>query len=848
MQAVIRWCLEIDPANRPSSAVDVVEMLRGGGTPAGGADAARVPAPELILARRHEISLTPRVAATVAAAAIAAALMITPQVDQLTHLNGALPEPPGRLSERARVLLAITHGAAAVNRGDHAFGFLPDTSRQPRDATRPRPLLFAYRHHDGTLMPSNLFRVVTLTDPPSGQPGMASVILDSSGRLRAFDGTASVRSIGSRDTDWRWWFEMAGLGAQDYVASDPGPSIGTPHDRQFAWRHAADRDAPVVRAATLDGMPVYFGVGDENASPAIGGAAAVFSTHRTAAGEAFFWSAIAIGFVGATLLALRNLRRHRGHREAANRVAVFAALVGIAIGLLRAHHVPDVVEETSFVLGLSGWCVMWAVFCWVCYLAIEPPLRRHAPHVLAAWTRLLSGRVRDPVVGREVLLGVVGGIVVIALATLRFRLVPLRNADLVLYHALESLQGWRRFAYVETLGLLDAVETALAGALLVVLVRSVARSVGVAACHRRAGRATCHHRRSAGIRGRRCTGDCRDGDQRLRVRACRPVGARHLVLCGAAVRGHAADARPRRLVLPGVHAHAVARRLARDSTARPSPASPPQFPRLPRPAVCLLRPRLDCHDGAVRTDGAPAARDRRPGLLDHELHGLVAANCGRYRPHRVRTRRRDGVVAPVGLEHERVALLHARAVDGLDNRRREPVPPRRVEAAPALRGTPGERRLLEVEDPRPEVRRGHRLVRRRHLLQHARFGVLRRARLVAVRIRPARRKTDPLVQRLDTRGGRRIRIRGDFDRMLQLVRQLSDDAQLRHPRRPRMWIPPRLPPTCRQLPNAWVPQVPSSRYTMMSDASIADRSARNVAERSRANSITSTIRVFVTRR
>ncbi len=44
------------------------------------------------------------------------------------------------------------------------------------------------------------------------------------------------------------------------------------------------------------------------------------------------------------------------------------------------------------------------------YLALEPPVRRLWPHALVSWSRLLSGRLRDPLVGRDVLFGTVAGV------------------------------------------------------------------------------------------------------------------------------------------------------------------------------------------------------------------------------------------------------------------------------------------------------------------------------------------------------------------------------------------------------------------------------------------------------
>ena len=44
-------------------------------------------------------------------------------------------------------------------------------------------------------------------------------------------------------------------------------------------------------------------------------------------------------------------------------------------------------------------------------MAFEPYVRRFWPQLLVGWTRLLSGRVRDPLVGRDVLVGVAAGAV-----------------------------------------------------------------------------------------------------------------------------------------------------------------------------------------------------------------------------------------------------------------------------------------------------------------------------------------------------------------------------------------------------------------------------------------------------
>ena len=53
--------------------------------------------------------------------------------------------------------------------------------------------------------------------------------------------------------------------------------------------------------------------------------------------------------------------------------------------------------------------VFLGAFVWLAYIAIEPIVRRRWPELLFSWSRLLSGRFRDPLVGRDVLAGILIG-------------------------------------------------------------------------------------------------------------------------------------------------------------------------------------------------------------------------------------------------------------------------------------------------------------------------------------------------------------------------------------------------------------------------------------------------------
>jgi len=52
----------------------------------------------------------------------------------------------------------------------------------------------------------------------------------------------------------------------------------------------------------------------------------------------------------------------------------------------------------------------YAALFWAMYLALEPFVRRYWPQTLVSWTTLLTGRIRDPIVGRDVLFGVLLGV------------------------------------------------------------------------------------------------------------------------------------------------------------------------------------------------------------------------------------------------------------------------------------------------------------------------------------------------------------------------------------------------------------------------------------------------------
>jgi hypothetical protein len=108
-------------------------------------------------------------------------------------------------------------------------------------------------------------------------------------------------------------------------------------------------------------------------------------------------------------LAQRNYRRDKSDAAGAFRLALFGVILQMLVWIFNGHFVPNLGTFGLFVQAASGAVFISVLLC-VVYLAIEPYVRRHWPHAIISWSRLMAGRVRDPMVGRDLLFGVLLGV------------------------------------------------------------------------------------------------------------------------------------------------------------------------------------------------------------------------------------------------------------------------------------------------------------------------------------------------------------------------------------------------------------------------------------------------------
>jgi len=116
----------------------------------------------------------------------------------------------------------------------------------------------------------------------------------------------------------------------------------------------------------------------------------------------------------SVFLAVRNLRAGRGDRRGAIRLASAIFALEALVWACRAHWVADIGMLEVFATNAAGW-VSAAVLIWFLYIGLEPEVRARWPKAIVAWSRVLAGRWRDPLVAADVLWGALVGMALVAL-------------------------------------------------------------------------------------------------------------------------------------------------------------------------------------------------------------------------------------------------------------------------------------------------------------------------------------------------------------------------------------------------------------------------------------------------
>jgi hypothetical protein len=254
---------------------------------------------------------------------------------------------------------------------------------------------------------------IEVNKPALDVSGMASLYLDMSGQLRWFLGVPPQREPPTSErvnADWSIPFHAAGLDLKNF---QPVTSTRVPlhaYDERSAWDGidaAHPNDKIHVEAAAFHGKLVYFDT--------------IYPWDRfgrqeqpveSRSSKVLTYMLIVISLFalfGSALLARRNLRLGRGDRRGAIRLAAVFFVVRMLYWAFAAHHNGLADLEFALVLFHLAFSVFLAVFLWLLYVALEPSVRKKWPAWIISWSRLLAGDFRDPLVGRDLLIGTVIG-------------------------------------------------------------------------------------------------------------------------------------------------------------------------------------------------------------------------------------------------------------------------------------------------------------------------------------------------------------------------------------------------------------------------------------------------------
>ncbi len=431
-RAILR-CLERDPDRRPASALTVAASLPGGNPLADALAAGETPSPELLVAAAETEAIpVVRCLALLAVPILAFALYVVLSPRATLAALVPMSKPPAVLEDRAQQIVA-SFGYTDTP-ADTATGFrvTPDFPRwlvatdgsvqrwsRARVALGPA-LVFWYRASPRDLDARSILPAITPTDPPLTVSGMALVVLDTRGRLQEFHYVPPQRDVDAPTSpgraDWSAAFRAADLPQATFTASAPEWTPGQFADTRAAWQGPSPDDAAIplrIEAAAYRGRIVWFNV--------IGPwsrASRMQTLTQSALDRAlstFSVVAALILLVGAVLLARHNLRANRADRRSAARVAMLSLILEVAAWTLGGHVLSNVAAEINAFYGIVANSAFRAAILWVMYLALEPYGRRFWPDGLLGWTRLFSGHVRDPRIGREILIGsALGGILALA--------------------------------------------------------------------------------------------------------------------------------------------------------------------------------------------------------------------------------------------------------------------------------------------------------------------------------------------------------------------------------------------------------------------------------------------------
>ena len=434
IERIVDRCLQDDPQARPPGALAVAAALPGGDPLAAALAAGETPSPEMVA----NAAGTPGMRPALAFGCVAGTLLLMALLAAARDAEAPSGEAPEKLAVEAEQILAASGVEPARYSEWRIDGNRPLLEAIAEGSTAPDrwdaladdrlPGMFFWRRWSPEpLVSTDLHRPYALIDdPPQFRPGSATVALDMQGRLLLLDviPSAGVLENGAGDHDpWSKLFDEAGLDITRFAPAEPSRRLPSDCDRTAAWTGVVPSEpaTPVtVQACTHRGHPVYFAIHGEWGRP-------TGAYPRMLYSGAFLFLLVGMCVAGSGL-AYRNVRLGRSDPRGASWLFLGMLALYLAEGVVLTRVSQTGLAALAFELTLGPVMAHGLVHAFsvgVFYLAIEPYARKLWPRSLVSWARLAGGRLRDPLVGGDIVAGGVGGAGIVVVAGLILGVAPL---------------------------------------------------------------------------------------------------------------------------------------------------------------------------------------------------------------------------------------------------------------------------------------------------------------------------------------------------------------------------------------------------------------------------------------